>query len=98
MKHTKGPWRIDKSADNALPCVVGIDPKDRQEFEICEVWGEDIDIKETPMARANAHLIAAAPELLEACKALYNAKGNQSRLEKALIKAEAAIAKAEEKP
>ena len=93
MSHTKGPWRIQEQIDKETGMVylsghnwigfAGI---------IVEMDG-GLPSKE---GQANARLIAAAPELLEACKALYNAKGNQSRLKKALIKAQSAIAKAEE--
>lgn len=35
-------------------------------FEVCEVWGVNDDKIETEISLANARLIAAAPELLEA--------------------------------
>lgn len=65
-KFTPGPWRTGLSADNGIPSVKAIDPKDGMRFEVCEVWGEDRDTVETPVSRANARLIAAAPDLYEA--------------------------------
>lgn len=64
-KHTPGPWEVE---DNFIQT---------SEFMICEVYSkedyakhpdvqQDIVNKET--GKANAHLIAAAPELLEACR------------------------------
>lgn len=59
-KHTPGPW---KKFDSAFPqffvCVAGKD--------ICKVSSGDVTLLE---AEANANLIAAAPDLLEALEAL----------------------------
>ena len=65
-----------------------------------EVWsggkcirpGNVLDLK---IAQAIANLMAAAPEMLEALRAMYMVRGNQARLEKAMLKAEAALTKAE---
>jgi hypothetical protein len=61
-KHTPGPWKIHHNighknelgiiADNA-PCIIAIMGNQKE-------WPKE--------AEANANLIAAAPELLEACK------------------------------
>ena len=59
---TPGPWAVAPSGDNGIPSVKAIDPADGRRFEVCEVWGENIDTDETPMSRANARLIAAAPD------------------------------------
>lgn len=59
QKHTPGPWKVGESADNGLPCVDGIDPKDGSIFEICEVWGEENDLEITEMSIANARRIVA---------------------------------------
>ncbi len=59
MKHTKGPWGIHTSCGNLEIHPIG----DEDGVEIIadiESDGEE--------QQANAHLIAAAPELLEACK------------------------------
>lgn len=59
MKFTKGKWRYSKPTE---------------EFGV--VWKSNVRIADAAIndlpldeQRANAHLIAAAPELLEACKA-----------------------------
>ncbi len=63
MKHTKGPWIIDRFEDK---------PHQRRHtilgngFMICDTWS----MFEDEETEANAHLIAAAPDLLEACKGL----------------------------
>ena len=60
MKHTEGPWRIyDRAADEP----------EYQEFDICSATDIGADwVAQEIYVRADAHLIAAAPELLEACK------------------------------
>lgn len=67
-KWTPGPWVLIDSPDNddAAHCVDAIDPKDGVIFEVCAVWGEGRFEARTEMSLANAHLIAAAPDLYEA--------------------------------
>lgn len=65
--HTPGPWIIDESPagnDDEPITISAEDPKDDQMFVLASIWGEDCDEEETPMTRANAKLIAAAPDLL----------------------------------
>lgn len=58
--HTPGPWTVDQRAGNSL----SIDgPEGR---EIASVYDEDID-DVTPQQEADARLMAAAPDLLDAC-------------------------------
>ena len=52
--HTAGPWSVDKYT----LCVEGSD-----DIAVAQVWYDTRGLKE---AEANARLIAAAPELLEA--------------------------------
>ena len=71
-KHTSGPW------------VVILSPADDDEFEvvtsnvsmpICQFWRKGYGVE---AHAANARLIAAAPDLLDACrKALYAIKGRE---------------------
>lgn len=82
-QHTPGPWGI---CNNATP--------DRKptEWVIGPMRGRNI----VTTVQSNGHdarLIAAAPELLEACEASHNAK-TQADLDRAVIMIEAAIAKA----
>lgn len=61
MAHTPGPWFI-RVLRTGYTTGFTIDTKDA-EIEICEIFP-----KPNPVAvnRSNAHLIAAAPDLLEA--------------------------------
>lgn len=80
-EHTKGPWRVD--GPNGYINQIGIGPS------IGAAYGAGEEVK------ANARLIAAAPELLEALLDLYNALDSCIELTpKVLAKARAALAKA----
>lgn len=60
MKHTKGPWHVQDN-DGAY-CMVRGKPEDGHNGQsIAKVWLQDTDFND-----ANARLIAAAPDLLEA--------------------------------
>lgn len=59
MSHTPGPWEVDKRMSG-----YNVKVKD-QDYYICETFGEYDDVD-----KADAHLIAAAPELLEALEEL----------------------------
>jgi len=100
MKHTPGPW-------NAAPNDQG-----QTQAPICTVWDSNvlgyghvvayvpvIHCRKNMPYEANAHLIAAAPELLEACKAQLSdgpelddwgdwAQQKRDMLEQAISKAE----------
>jgi hypothetical protein len=76
MKHTAGPWRID---DYDRTMIWATDAHMR----ICDIrgWGHLTgacslnlpDAEAEAIQEANARLIAAAPELLAACKAQHEA-------------------------
>ena len=57
VKHTPGPWAIGLETDEIKSQIIGLD-------------GSHIAYVECDPIQANAALIAAAPELLEACKEL----------------------------
>jgi hypothetical protein len=61
-EHTKGPWEISKIGNNYDQYVVYAEADTRGANIVNTVEGE-----------ANARLIAAAPDLLEACKKLLTA-------------------------
>ena len=80
-KHTPGPWRAD---------WVNVYRKDDHLADCCPKAKNGIPLEQK---EANARLIAAAPELLAALKALVNMqKGHENWPE--VKQAEAAIAKA----
>ena len=101
-KHTPGPWRpvIDSDftpgidADDIGESIVVIGPSDVSTD--LGIWGRCRE-----EAEANAHLIAAAPDLLEALQTLNLVigltpiAGNKDALQEACDIARAAIAKAE---
>lgn len=66
MSYTKGPWRYDtrkiKSCPKCNPNAGSISyVKEKSGDEICTIYSQKNQ-------EANARLIAAAPDLLEACK------------------------------
>ena len=85
MRHTPGPWAFDASGDNWQILTKG-----RNDALMCDEsyypW--------VPDNEADWHLIAAAPELLDALKCLYD-QGIDTIFEP-MVKA--AIAKAEGRP
>jgi hypothetical protein len=60
MKHTPGPWFLERITENAFHILDG----DGEQSGLLAVV-EDSGNGETPV-KANAHLIATAPEMLEA--------------------------------
>ena len=70
-KHTPGPWKTSRAklpSDGAYDYAIGAD-FGGQTLAIAEAFGRvDDNIYLYPDAEANAHLIAAAPDMLEALK------------------------------
>ena len=97
-KHTPGPWRIksDPMHFDTLTTVEGGAIGVRKPFGVQMIVqvGGDSDFQE---AEANARLIAAAPELLEALKEIIAAADGDgwNQLDASFATARAAIAKAE---
>ena len=94
VKHTPGPWEVEVGsamlADNGVASLGRL-----RVVAVTPVLYEN--------AQADAHLIAAAPELLAACRAMVSwndfaadeDSGLESLYEEAIRRARAAIAKAE---
>jgi len=98
-KFTPGPWNMYEGLDDYRHYDISGRKLDSNEFElICSVEGADA-CKPTPEDTANARLIAAAPDLYDACQdALNIAECNcgeacDGTCTRAIL--EAAIAKAE---
>jgi hypothetical protein len=64
-EHTPGPWTFDTSGEGK-PCsiITSVHDEHGPDDDVCEVYGGNTDCEKT--RKANARLIAAAPELLEA--------------------------------
>lgn len=106
VKHTPGPWNIGPIDPNGWNCVVAPGG-----VEVATIWvSPDLSDIDDATSTANAHLMAAAPEMLaDLCEAaatlrryeaLHRAKNTEDSLSKAEVNAalaarfEATIAKA----
>jgi hypothetical protein len=102
-EHTPGPWVLNTEwLGDDLPNHIPVSSKKGQHLALAQVvWSMEDDTNSgvnSPTCEANARLIAAAPELLEALKTLLEREwqdddGDES-LTKARQQAQAAIAKA----
>lgn len=104
MKHTPGPWTVSDNLNNDMSRPV-VSEEDRIAFVHLPQAMSDGRFERD----ANARLIAAAPVLLEALKAMLELPDAKERLEQVrrgigtkaqnatLVRASAAIAKAEAK-
>jgi len=68
-KHTPSPWAVTLTSSRGTPASV-IAPKNESGFTpwVCHMQAADIEL-----GNANARLVAASPELLEALTALVHA-------------------------
>ena len=87
-KHTPGPWAADGSG------AIFVDKKQGEPIQTCGEYAVRYG-EGTEEALANAYLIAAAPDLLEACRAALEkcpfpvgAALAKEQLQKAIAKAE----------
>lgn len=73
-KHTPGPWHV--ASNEELRRVRGALCDDRPiavnkgSYVLAAVWGGPTIVHNEDICKANAHLIAAAPDLLAACVAM----------------------------
>ena len=89
MNHTKGPWRVAPASLYANGGI-NVDAVNTNQY-VCHVAGAGSDAR----AKADAVLIAAAPDLLDALKDAYELMlGNGPRINILRAKAFDAIAKA----
>ena len=90
QKHTDGPWATKKG--NHQRCqIYGPDGQ-----WVANSWVVDVRDDSRLPAEANADLIAAAPELLEACEAIARLADGQGQVNMMMVAGQArqAIAKA----
>lgn len=72
IKHTPGPWGIEQTDDtNWIGFMRPHDPK-KVELIVCTTSRESLTDEALARNDANARLIAAAPDLLEALKGLLD--------------------------
>ena len=89
-QHTPGPWQwYWRHEDGVTNCGVFHEPRSGMAYSVCRAPQYQTEQK----WMADARLIAAAPELLEALIALHT-QTNSTELAKAHDKARSAIAKA----
>jgi hypothetical protein len=69
VEHTTGPWRVAPASD--YPSGLNVDANTRGYVCLAGEWDD-------ARAVANARLIAAAPDLLEACRAFLRAPSTGS--------------------
>lgn len=92
MSYTKGPWGWTHNSGNYGHTVFSRDI-------VIAKTPEHKDDKDHDENQANAALIAAAPELLEACKEFVRkVECGEARSKRSYAQMKAAIAKAEVKP
>jgi len=86
-KHTPGPWRVAYLDRNRQSVVMS------EHIEIATCWHHSVGSIEKEM-HANARLIAAAPDLLEALNAVEGAYQCGADLNTVMDQVKSAIAKA----
>ena len=69
MKHTPGPWEVSQYCSLGAGAQLGIKGPERPRLWSYCIYQNETDVQ----ASANARLIAAAPDLLEACEKLVKA-------------------------
>lgn len=89
-KHTRGPWNISDDLTSDTHFVISLGG-DRHGCILIERHREGFDSEDEP----NARLVAAAPDMLKALKAIEHQIGTLKPDASTLIYVRAAIAKAE---
>lgn len=100
-KHTPGPWTIKNDYDERHIVIANIDgesfPDGTTSYTydfVCDTYGGDYESASREVANANARLIAAAPELLDALRNLVAVQPNLMANSAEIADARAALAKA----
>lgn len=92
-KHTKGEWRLSQDWDNKIRIFA---ESDRGYIPIADVLNPICTPQHSDVQIANAKLIAAAPELLEALKCVLNTLETLGKNTVSMEMAKSAIKKATE--
>lgn len=95
-KHTQGPWRLSPfSSNEIISGKIATTENMGKPIAVVNGWN-NASLPEKEEYRANAHLIAAAPELLEALEhaAFHLERLGYEEEEPGMTKIRAAIAKA----
>lgn len=75
MRHTPGPWHIAENEDNSFGRVtfrtICATSENGTPFQLCLNSNYE-NLEQAEERKANANLIAAAPDLLEACKQTWH--------------------------
>ena len=87
MEHTPGPWEVSQYCEGGAGAQLGVKGYDRPVYWNYRIYRNETDVE----AKANARLIAAAPDLLFACKKLLNVL--ESEPECKIYKAHAMLAR-----
>ena len=104
IEHTPGPWAVEDPMGAEIGLSIVQDGLKTYEWEFiamaCQSTAGDERMGRQRFIspeeqEANAHLIAAAPDLLEACRLLIGADGEGMMFSDRVNKARHAIAKAE---
>lgn len=94
-KHTPGPWKLAEAVKGRYTKTnlrrIRSEREGTEHGAVCEVYG----IKDGTEANANARLIAAAPEMLEALRVAEESVGDLKALE--IVRAAIAKATGEQK-
>lgn len=101
-KHTPGPWEVADLPHGTLSIVVRTKSPNKTKFgasRYAAIGGFDrSDLDQYAEALANARLIAAAPDLLEACWAMvtsfHGVEWMEKHMQESIAMGRAAIAKA----
>jgi hypothetical protein len=98
-QHAPGPWAISDPAEKQSWQILCLNINEYGNFNVCEIRRDTFGL--TEQDKATARLIAAAPELLETCKAMLKSLESarffnpNAELKRGMTAARAAIAKAE---
>jgi hypothetical protein len=82
-QHTQGPWTTDTSGEGKpFSIITSVHDEHGLDDDVCEVYGGNTDCEK--IREANARLIAAAPQMLDALLRLTHPMADDEDVEFAL--------------